>query len=122
MAKKVNFFSNNAETNEKNSNQHLQSRYYRNSYSQIKNSILNYAKEKKLNPTNIDDIHKEILLQGKNYHLIITILQITPLETSVDIKVEYYAIFGYNRPIKRIVEIQEYLDKKLQFKGVGLHP
>lgn len=116
------FFRNTAETKELHSLVGLRSRYYKTNYQKAKAVVLEYAKENKLDPRHIDDAHKELLLQSGRFHIIVSFVQVTPIETSVDFKVEFYAIFGFNRPIKKIISFYEYLDKNLSFKGVGLHP
>lgn len=111
-----------AETQELHSVIGLRSRYYKTNYQKAKAVVLEFAEELKSIVRNIDDEHKEVLLQNNKYHIIVTFVQVTPIETSVDFKVEMYGLFGLHRPRKMIMKFYEYLDKNLPFKGVGLHP
>ena len=116
------FLTNYAETSEKHLNNSLVTRYYRTSYLKIKNTIIDYANEKDYIVNNIDDHHGEIFIQTTKFHLIITLLQVNSLETSVNVKVQTYKILGLNKPQRIIENLYTFLNKKLQFKGIGLHP
>ena len=115
------FLNNGAETKEMHQVSGLRSRYYKTNYSKAKARILEYVKEIGADIRNVDDAHKEIFIQGKKFHIIFSVVQVNPIETSVDLKVEYYGLMGMHRPRKKIIEIYNYLDKHLEFKGVGLH-
>ena len=111
-----------AETQELHSVQALRSRYYKANYANVKAQVLKYAEQDKMNVKNVDDVHKEILLQSNRYHIIVSIVQVSPIETSVDFKIEMYAMIGWGKPQKKLIEFYQFLDQNLQFKGVGLHP
>lgn len=116
------FFGTIDETQELHVVRELRSRYYKTNYKKAKAMAIEYTKAINVNVTNIDDEHREILLQSKRYHIIVSIVQVTPIETSIDLKVEMYGLFGFHRSRKIIISFYEYLDRNLQFKGVGLHP
>jgi len=116
------FLSNFAETKEKHNNPNLRTRYYSTEYKAIRNIINDYAKENEYLVTKIDDKKHEIFLQNTKFHIIISIIQITPMETAVDIKVQTYNIIGMNKPVRSILDLYSYLNNKLKFKGVSLHP
>lgn len=116
------FINSLAETKELHSDITLRSRYYKANYSKIKNVIMKYAELNKLDVQNVDDVHREILLQSRKYHIIISIVQVSPIESSVDLKIEVYSMIGMGRPRKQIINFYSYLDTNLEFKGVGLHP
>lgn len=116
------FLNNSAETREVHHINSLRSRYYKTNYPKAKECILQYVNTLKAEVKNIDDVHKEIFVQGGKFHIIFSIVQVNPIETSIDIKVDQYGLMGMHRPRKRIIEIYKYLDKQLQFKGVSLHP
>ncbi|MFK5882737.1 MAG: hypothetical protein QM489_00105 [Candidatus Izemoplasma sp.] len=116
------YASNYSETKELHSNPNLQTRYYRNNYKIAKEVLINYAKNNKINIRNINDTHGEIYLQTQKYHVISTIVQITPLETAVELKVQTYYVIGRYRALKIIKKIYNEFDNKLVFKGVSLHP
>ncbi len=118
----MSFIGNSAETSELHSVVGLRSRYYRANYTKTKAVIQELAEEFKLDVKNVDDQHGEILLQSNKFHIVVTIISVNPIETSVDFKVLMYAFVGFNRPQKKINEFYKYLDSKMTFKGVGLHP
>lgn len=116
------FLSNSAETRELHQVIGLRTRYYKTNYPKMKACILEYVKTLNAEVKNIDDEHKEIFVQGARFHIIFSVLQVTPVETSLNIKYDKYGLMGMHRPRKKIVEIYKYLDKKLILKGVSLHP
>lgn len=118
----LSFFQTIAETKELHSEVQLRSRYYKTNYRKVKAVILEYAKEQDIQVKSIDDDHREIFLQGPRYHVIVSIVQVNPYETSADFKVEVYGLVGMGRPRKIIASLYKYLDDHLMFKGVGLHP
>lgn len=116
------FIGNTAETSELNTDVELRSRYYKTNYSKTKAVIIEYANDNKITVKHVDDQHKEVLLQGDRFHIIVSMVQVTPIETSVDLKVEQYSLLGLNRPKKRILALYEHLNQSLSLKGVSLHP
>lgn len=115
------FFSNDFETKDNHENGLLRTHYYRARYDNVKETILRLAKEKGLSVRSVDDTHKEIYLQSNGYHLIIVLVNTTPAETAVDMKITTYQLIGMKKGIKIISEYYSQLDKKLTFKGVGLY-
>ena len=118
----LSFFQTIAESKELHTDVQLRSRYYKTNYRKVKAVILEYAKANDIQVKNIDDDHKEIFLQGGRYHIITSIVQVNPYETSADFKVEVYGLVGFGKPKKLILDLYKYLDSNLMFKGVGLHP
>lgn len=116
------FLSNTAETRELHSEVQLRSRYYKTNYAKAKAVVIEYAEKNKMVVRNVDDDHRELFLQGDRFHIIVVFVQVTPIETSVDFKVETYGLAGWGKPKKRIVALYQYLDQNLAFKGIGLHP
>ncbi|MEC9484989.1 MAG: hypothetical protein UMR38_03830 [Candidatus Izemoplasma sp.] len=110
------------ETREMHSIEGLRTHYYKTNYTKVKEWVLNYVKSVDYTTKTIDDTHGEIYLQGKKSHIIVSIVQVTPVETAVDLKVQYYGLIGWNKPKKTIQEVYDYLDQKLPFKGISLHP
>jgi hypothetical protein len=118
----LSFFQTIAESKELHTDPQLRSRYYKTNYRKVKAVILEYAEQQGLQVRNIDDDHRELFLQGPRYHVIASIVQVNPYETSADFKVEVYGLAGFGRPKKLIREFYQHLDQHLMFKGVGLHP
>lgn len=117
-----NFTSNLAETKELHSNPNLRTRYYKARYANLKEIIVNYAKANNIVVKSIDDIHGEVFLQANRFHIIVSMVQVSPLETAVDIKVQTYKILGLYKPLKIITVLYNHIDTKAYFKGIGLHP
>lgn len=116
------FASNIEETSDRHSNEHLRTHYYKTRYNDLKQIVIAYAKANKMTIKSEDDKHGEIFLQASRFHIIVSIIQITPLETSVDLKVQTYKLLGLFKPLKIIAALYNHLNSKTQFKGVGLHP
>lgn len=116
------YFGTVAETQELHSVVGLRSRYYKTSYKIAKAAVLEYVDQIKAIVKHDDEVHKEMLIQSNRYHIIVTFVQVTPIETSIDFKVEIYGLFGFHRPRNMILKFYNYLNNKLTFKGVGLHP
>lgn len=116
------FLNNAAETRELHKVSELRSRYYKTNYAKSKARVLEYVKTIDAEVRNIDDAHKEIFIQSGKFHIIFSFVQVNPIETSIDIKVDQYGLMGMHRPRKRIIAIYKYLDTHLQYKGVSLHP
>ncbi len=106
----LDIFKTTAETSEHALNPSLKSRYYKANYKAVKEACLAYAKERKLHVENVDDEHRELFIKTRKFHLIITILQLKPTKTSVDIKVQIYSFIGLNKPFREIDKLYRYLD------------
>ena len=116
------FFSNNAETRELHTDPELRSRYYKTNFKKVRAVIEKYCDEKGIVVVNVDENHGEMFLQTTKHHMIASIIQVTPLETAVDLKVQTYQLIGRNVPKAKIMKMYSYLNDNLTFKGVGLHP
>ena len=116
------FLDTQAETKERKMDPSLQTHYFRHTYKQVKETFLKYAEMENYKIKSINDTHHEVYINQSNHYIIATITQMTPAETALDLKVGYEAIFGLNRPKKKILSIYEYMKKQLTFKGTGLHP
>jgi len=116
------FFSNNAETAEQHQVVGMRSRYYKSGYKKVKEQIESYCNKNQITIKHVDDVHNEMFLQTNKFHMIVSIVQVSPLETSVDMKVQTYKIMGMNAPKNLIMTVYKYLDSNLTFKGTGLHP
>ena len=110
------------ETAELHNDKDLRTRYYRTSYIKAKEQILVFCNKSGMTVENVDDSHGEIFIQTKKFHIILSVIQVTPVETAVDIKVQTYGTMGFNLPKKTALAIYNHLNNSLQFKGVSLHP
>jgi hypothetical protein len=80
------------------------------------------CEELKLDLRDVNDSHGEVYVLGNGFDAIITCLQLTPIETGVDIKINYFSFIGMNRPRSKAIQFYVYLDQHLKFKGISLHP
>lgn len=110
------------ETEELHKDKDLRTRYYKTSYFKAKESILSFCNKAGMTVENVDDNHGEIFIQTKKFHMILSVIQLTPVETAVDIKVQTYGTFGFNLPKQTALAVYDHLNKNLSFKGVSLHP
>jgi len=116
------FFQSNAETRELHSDVELRTHYYRNSFKDCLKIVEKMAEELRMDVRDINERHGEIYLLGNGYDAIITAIQLSPIETGIDIKINYFSFAGFGRPRKRVMEFFDYFDKNLKFKGISLHP
>jgi hypothetical protein len=116
------FFHTTCETRELHSDAQLRTRYYRNSFSQAKDAIEKLAAEERLEVRNVDAHHGEIYLLGNGYDIIVTATQVTPIETGIDLKINWFGFVGLGRPKKVALKFYQGFDRLLKFKGVSLHP
>lgn len=107
-------------TSEYGTNPDLITSYYRNDYQTVKNCLLDIAKSMEYNVEHIDDHYKEIFLQGKTSHLIISMVSISYYETAIDLEVHTYWTLSKKRGQKIIASIYQKCQGKLNFKGKGL--
>ncbi|MBU1144822.1 MAG: hypothetical protein KJ971_03050 [Firmicutes bacterium] len=116
------FFSTSCETRELHQNGQLRTRYYRNSFKQCFEALEELANREILQVRDVNEHHGEVYLLGNGYDCIVTVIQLSPIETSVDFKINYFSFIGLSRPKKRAIQFYKFLDSVLKFKGVSLHP
>ncbi len=115
-------FATTAETRERHPDSRLQTPYFKANYKTVKEAVKQLAKTLNYDITSENDQHGELFLKARRSHLIATIIQVTPTETAVDLKMETYRLFGLGKPKKTIVLAIDTLKRTLQYKGSGLHP
>lgn len=118
----ISFFSTTCETRELHPDSQLRTRYFRNNFNQCVEGIQKYATENNLDVRNINPEHGEVYMLGPGFDVIITIIQTTPLESGIDLKINFFSFSGMGRPKSKALEIYKYLESTLKFKGVSLHP
>ncbi len=116
------FFSPSCETRELHVEPELRTRYYRNNFSQVIEALKKVAEMNGLNLQDINEVHKEIYMLGNGFDCIVTVSLITPIESGIDLKINYFTSLGLNKPKKKAIKIYEDLKGILNFKGVSLHP
>lgn len=108
-----------AETSENNKKEELVTRYYRNDYDACKSAIKKIATEKGYTFGGVNDEFCEILIDSKDFTIIVKIVSITPIETSVDFYVTSESIF--KNPTTHVTQWYDELKNKLNYIGKGLH-
>ncbi len=116
------FFSTTCETRELHADAQLRTRYYRNNFNQAKEAVDRIAATLGLEVRDVNPAHGEIYLLGNGFDIIVTAIQVTPIETGIDLKINVFSFAGFGRPRKLALQWFAALDKQLKFKGVSLHP
>jgi len=116
------FFRTSCETREMHADVDLRTRYYRNSFDQCLVVLKKMATATQMEIRDVNKPHGEVYLLGSGFDCIVTISQINPIESGIDLKINYFATFGFNRPRKKAMAIYQFLNAELKFKGVALHP
>lgn len=115
------YFTNDFETSDNAKSEELQTHYYRDTYEKVKNEVLNFAKKNDYEIGNINDEYREIYLYKNRHDLIITLVELSLMEISVDVKSTTYYLIGLKRGLKPIKELYQHLNRNLSLKGVALY-
>jgi hypothetical protein len=115
-------FSNLSESKETHPLSSMRTHYYKTNYQTLKKTLLDLAKASQWQIESENDTYGEVFIRGKKFHMIATIIQTYPSETAIDLKVQTYYFFGFNRPKKIIQSTFEKLNQKVSLKGLGLKP
>lgn len=111
---------NNMETSENHRISSLRSHYYKTNYRQAKDLVLGVVRKNNWKVSSQNDTYKEIYIQEKNFHIIITFVQVGAFLLAIDVKVNAYGLIGLNKPRKMIEGFYKQLDKALEFKGISM--
>jgi hypothetical protein len=110
------------ETREKHPLRDFQTHYFKANLKTTKETLLTIIKKEGWTVETENDRFGELFVRGKKHHLIITMIQTSPQEVAVDIKVQVYQLMGFKKPQKMITFIYQELANQLTLKGTGLHP
>ena len=116
------FFQTSCETRELHADPALRTHYYRNGFKDVVAGLEKLAYQEELDLRNVDQVHGEVYLIGNGFDCIVTIAQITPMESGIDLKINWFGLSGLGRPRKKAIALFRVLDSLLRFKGVSLHP
>lgn len=109
------------ETKELHKKEDLRTRYYVGTYDEVRNAILDVAKEMNYVITHVDDTRHEILLDG-NASIVVTITSFGRFEQGVDLNVMTAYAYDLGSGKRLIVRFYKALGLKVKLKGVSLHP
>ena len=118
----MSIFSTSIETREVHKNENLRTHYYKNNFKDVRKAVEKMVNEEDLQLYDVNERFGDILVCGDGFEIIFSVIQINPIETSVDLKINYFVTIGWNRPLKKAIHVFEYLDSHLNFKGQMLHP
>lgn len=118
----MSIFQNNIETRENHRKDSLKTRYYRNSFDQIVKVLKKLCEEEDMEMQNIDKRYGDVYMIGDGFEIMAQIIQITPIETAVDFRINYFSTFGWGRPEKKAVHLYDKLNESLTLRGTQLHP
>ena len=113
-------FNKNYETSDNHQDEELKSHYYRARYEEAVKAVKDLALSEKATITDENEVYKEILFENNSYSCVCKITDTTPVEMSIDFKIETYSFFSFGKGKKIIASFYKFLDSKLSFKGVGL--
>lgn len=91
----------------------LTTRYYRNNYKAAKAAVILAAKKQGFTVRHEDDDRKEHLFNGKNSEIIVSMVNVTPIETAVDFTVNTAGALSFGQGKKIIEALYSELDKEL---------
>lgn len=117
----MDLFKTHYESGERATDEVLLTHYYKNNYQQTKTALLEVAHELEFTLVFEDDTRQELMLKRKDCEVIVTVVKITPIETTVDFTVNTYGIIGFGKGKKVIRSLYQALDKRLMFKGRALN-
>ena len=118
----LDYFKTTYETREKHPLRDFQTHYFKANLKSTKEALRSLIKEENWTLETENDRFGEFFIRGKKHHLIITMIQTSPQEVAVDVKVQVYQLIGFNKPQKLIQKIYAYLGSNLTIKGTGLNP
>ena len=95
----------------------LVTHYYRNNFNQVKEALMQSAKELDYKVTYENDERKEFVFKNSDSEVIITVITINPIETTVDFTVNTSGIFSFGKGRKLIQDLYQSLDKRLKLKN-----
>ncbi|GGE51928.1 hypothetical protein GCM10011391_33440 [Pullulanibacillus camelliae] len=125
MSKLSAFFNSHVETSERNEDETLRTHYYKTTKDKLMDGIQSLiASEERFSLLDASKERGEIsvnVVRGKKGFLVITVVNVRPFKTSVDISftVEKGMNLGYGQ--KMIRQFYQRLDKEYTFVGVGIN-
>lgn len=110
------------ETSERTHDEALMTRWYKANYEQVKAVALEVAKAKGYRVVSENDSFGEITLNSGKYRTTVKIYSFNPRETSLDFYVEYMGLLDFGKTKAHIVDMYNEVNKKIDLKGLALHP
>lgn len=115
------FFKNNFETNNSDTNAKLHIHYYGSDYYKTQDAVANLMKNDGFTLLHTDNHYHEMLFEKKKMQVIVTFSEIGMYETGVSLKVNTSYIISFAKGLKWIENFYQKLDKVLVLKNKGSH-
>ncbi|MDE7264570.1 MAG: hypothetical protein K2N64_07905 [Anaeroplasmataceae bacterium] len=110
------------ETNEKQTEELLQTHYYKTSYEKLKECYLNFLDHSRISVISIDDNYLEIYAEKPHMSIQAKIIEQNPVETSIDFYIDAEFLFGNKKKIYIfLMAVYQELGKNFELKGLSLH-
>ena len=103
-------------TSELNKDGDLRTRWYIANFKKCLEAVEFVAQKKNMNILNVDENYGEILLENMKFDCTITIIEITPRESSVDFSLGYRGLLDLGKSKKEIISWYNELEKRLTVK------
>ena len=100
----------------------LKTHYYKTNYEDMRNATIEFLEKNHFEYMPFNDDYGETMCQKGKFTITIKIIQQNLRETSIDFFMQYEGFFGRKRKmINFLTNIYNHLNKKFEFKGLGLH-
>lgn len=109
------------ETSEHAKKDFLKTRYYKTNILLIMEYVKKYFEENKIKIVSYDTTYNEISVEAELYNMTVRFVQVEPSEAAVDLFVDSYFLFDFNKTKKLINDFYDMLGKKFELKGLALH-
>lgn len=109
------------QTSENAKKEFLKTRWYKAPYIKTKNAVLDVIKSYGLKETNVNDDYGEILVESRDFNLVVTIYEFKSFETSVDVYIESHYALDFGKTKRIILDFYNDLSKKVEFIALSLH-
>lgn len=100
-----------------NRNRNLRTRFYRNSMKDVKDAFNKICIEENKSLRQADEYEGRMYISTKTYEIFIKVSSDSPVESSVDLSVRFFAPNIFRSPKRIIYRLYKKIDKILVFKG-----
>lgn len=109
------------ETSEQAKKDFLKTRYYKTNILLIMEYLKKYFEDSKIKIVSYDTNYNEISVESELYNMTVRFVQVEAQESAVDVFVDSYFLFDFNKTKKLINDFYDMLGKKFELKGLALH-
>lgn len=109
------------ETSENAKKDYLKTRYYKTNILLIMEYLKKYYEENNIKIISYNTDYNEISIDEQYYNMTIRFVQVRPNEAAVDLFIDSYFLFDFNKTKRVIEEFYNLLNNKFEFKGLALN-